>query len=345
MRHDDYMKRCLQLAEMGLANVAPNPMVGAVLVHEDRIIGEGYHMQYGQAHAEVNCIKSIRPEDFILIDKSTLYVSLEPCNHFGKTPPCTDLIVHHKIPRLMIGCKDPFSKVNGIGIQRLKEAGVEVIEAVLEKEATELNKRFFTFHQKQRPYIILKWAQTQDGFIGMEGEKPIRISSEFTDRLVHRWRSEESAIMVGTNTAVSDNPALTTRLWPGNNPVRVVLDLNLRIPPTHQLLDGSVPTIILNSLKEGELDNIQFFKIPNASDIIPYFLKLCIKKQLLSLMVEGGSHLIQSFIDAGCWDEARIITNTSMKINRGVAAPVLPASQLIQTTQISADQVIYFKNN
>ncbi len=342
MRHEQYMRRCLQLAEMGMGSVAPNPMVGAVLVYEDRIIGEGYHMQYGQAHAEVNCIKSVKPEDIGLIEKSTLYVSLEPCNHHGKTPPCTELILQHRIPHVVSGCRDSFSKVNGAGIQRLKDAGVEVIEDVLKKEAAYLNRRFLTFHNERRPYVILKWAQTVDGYIGLEGGKPLKISNEMTDRLVHKWRSEESAIMVGTNTALSDNPALTTRLWPGNNPVRVAIDWDLRLPAESKLLDGSVPTIVINKIREEKINNIHYFSIENKSELIPSVMELLYHEQLITLIIEGGSKLLQSFIDADCWDEARVIINQSIRINRGVAAPVLNGHRLIQSNQVDNDEINLF---
>jgi len=327
-----------------MANVAPNPMVGAVLVYEDRIIGEGYHMQFGQAHAEVNCINSVKPDDISLIEKSTLYVSLEPCNHHGKTPPCTDLILRYKIPRVVIGCSDPFLKVNGTGIQRLRDAGVEVIEGILEKEAIELNRRFFTFHQKQRPYIILKWAQTADGFIGSEGGKPLKISNEITDRMVHRWRSEEAAIMVGTNTAISDNPSLTTRLWPGKNPVRVVVDWNLRIPATGNLLDGITKTIVINNRREELIGQLHYVKFENKDSLIPDLMKFLYGQNILTLMVEGGSILLKSFIDAGYWDEARVITNQSLKVEKGVVAPSLKEFTLIQSNHIASDEVSFYRH-
>src|SRR5258706_4656586 len=246
------MYRCLQLAAPGAGYVAPNPMVGAVLVHNGRIIGEGYHQHYGEAHAEVNCINQAALSGLIdTIPESTLVVSLEPCTHFGKTPPCADLIIKHKIPKVVIGCRDPFGEVNGKGIEKLKAAGIEVEQGVLEKECIDLNKRFFVFHTQHRPYIILKWAETADGFIApslpaapsinlwrpMEGRieedstsRRLLISNEYTDRVVHKWRSEEAAILVGTNTVENDNPELTTRLWPGNSPVRLVVDMNLRLP-------------------------------------------------------------------------------------------------------------------
>ncbi|MDQ6764196.1 MAG: bifunctional diaminohydroxyphosphoribosylaminopyrimidine deaminase/5-amino-6-(5-phosphoribosylamino)uracil reductase RibD, partial [Bacteroidota bacterium] len=221
------MNRCIQLAKIAEGNVAPNPMVGAILVHENKIIGEGFHKKYGEPHAEANCINNVRDEHKNLIEQSTLYVSLEPCSHYGKTPPCADLIVQKKIPKVIIGCQDIFKEVAGKGIQKLNDAGIETTVGVLEKECSELNKRFFIFHQKQRPYIILKWAQSANGKIGKKGER-IFISNDYTNRLVHKWRSEEAAIMIGTNTAQEDNPSLTTRLWQGKNPVRIIIDKKLR---------------------------------------------------------------------------------------------------------------------
>ena len=238
------MTRCLQLAQLGAGNVAPNPMVGAVLVYEEKIIGEGYHRKYGEAHAEVNCINSVKESNRELIEKSTLYVSLEPCSHYGKTPPCSDLIIQNKIKKVVIGCQDIYKEVSGKGILKLRNAGVEVISGVLEKESVDLNKRFFTFHQKFRPYIILKWAQTANTKIGSTNER-ILISNEYTNRLVHKWRSEEAAVLVGTNTAVQDDPFLTTRLWKGKNPVRIVIDKELKLPPSLNIFDTNSQTISL----------------------------------------------------------------------------------------------------
>ena len=267
MNHEVYMRRCLELATLGCGNVAPNPMVGAVLVFNDRVIGEGYHQKYGEAHAEVNCIDSVAEADKKLISSSTLYVSLEPCAHFGKTPPCADLIIQHKIPRVIIGCRDPFKEVDGKGIEKLKAAGVHIETGILEDDCRELNKRFFSFHTKQRPYVILKWAQTADGFIAATNHPPgertlkesaekkerLHISNEYSNRLVHKWRSEEAAILIGTNTALLDDPELTTRLWPGRSPVRLILDMDLRLPAHLKIFDRSVRTIVFNSIKEEEV--------------------------------------------------------------------------------------------
>jgi len=342
---DNYMYRCLQLARLGAGHVAPNPMVGAVLVYNDTIIGEGYHRQYGQAHAEVNCISNVLEEHKTFIEKSILYVSLEPCVHFGKTPPCTDLIIKHKIPQVVIGCRDSFAAVDGKGIEKLKAAGINVTVGVLEKEALELNKRFFTFHHQQRPYIILKWAQSIDGRIsGKDGER-IFISNEFTNRLVHQWRAEEAAIMVGTNTALKDGPALTTRLYPGKDPVRLVIDLDLKLPASLQLFDGTVKTIVFNTKKQEETEMLSFYQINTKEKIIPQILHALFRLQIQSVLIEGGAKLLKSFIDENLWDEARVITNMELKIASGTNAPVFNNNKLIKEEMILNDKIEYFINN
>jgi diaminohydroxyphosphoribosylaminopyrimidine deaminase / 5-amino-6-(5-phosphoribosylamino)uracil reductase len=321
-QHETYMRRCLQLAQLGAGNVAPNPMVGAVLVYNGRIIGEGYHQQYGGPHAEVNCINSVAESDRNLIGLSTIYVSLEPCAHFGKTPPCADLIIAHKIPKAVIGCRDPFAAVNGKGIEKLQQAGVEVTTGILENECIELNKRFFTFHTKKRPYIILKWAQSSDGKLASENNERTLISNGYSNRLVHKWRSEEAAIMVGTITALKDNPSLTTRLWKGSNPVRVLLDMNLRLPSSLQLLDSSVKTIVFNREKEEELQpNLLYVKLENEGSILEQVCKVLYQSNIQSVLVEGGAKLLQSFIDQNLFDEIRVIENTALHIGDGLAAP------------------------
>lgn len=320
-------------------------MVGAVLVYQNTIIGEGYHQQYGQAHAEVNCINSVPVELSLQIKDSTLYVSLEPCAHFGKTPPCADLIIKKQIPRVVIGCRDSFAAVDGKGIDKLKAAGVAVTVGVLEKEALELNKRFFTFHQQQRPYIILKWAQSSDSKIAGPGGRRISISNTLTNRLVHQWRSEEAAIMVGTNTALNDNPALTTRLYTGKNPLRVVIDMELKLPGSLQLLDGTVKTIVFNAQQHNEKGNIIFYKLDATQKIIPQILQALYNMQVQSLIIEGGAQLLQSFINENLWDEARVITNTTLHIGDGINAPVLHQPPLICTENILTDKIQYFSNS
>ena len=339
------MHRCLELAQLGAGYVAPNPMVGAVLVHEGRIIGEGWHKEYGKAHAEVNCINAVKESDRQFISQSILYVSLEPCAHHGKTPPCTDLIIRHKIPKVVIGCRDPFKEVDGKGIEKLKAAGIEVETAVLEEECRELNKRFFTFHKKQRSFIILKWAQTADGFIAGDDSKRILISNEFSNRLVHKWRSEEAAIMVGTNTALHDDPALTTRLWPGPSPVRLVIDMNLRLPGSLKVFDGSERTIVFNTIKEDEKPNLPFIKLDKEKQFVPQLMDVLYRLPLQSVLVEGGAALLQTFIESGVWDEARVIVNGELSIGNGLPAPVLKNEQLVMEEKNSTDTISYFRNS
>jgi diaminohydroxyphosphoribosylaminopyrimidine deaminase / 5-amino-6-(5-phosphoribosylamino)uracil reductase len=341
---EKYMHRCLQLARLGAGTVAPNPMVGAVLVHEGVIIGEGHTQPYGQVHAEVMCISNVSAANKAFINSSTLYVSLEPCAHFGKTPPCADLIIENKIPHVIIACRDIYKEVNGKGIEKLKAAGINVTVGVLEKEAVELNKRFFTFHHQQRPYIILKWAQSSNKKIAGADDKRFFISNEFTNRLVHQWRSEEAAIMVGTNTALKDNPALTTRLCPGNNPLRLVIDMELKLPATLQLFDGAVKTIVFNGLKQLEKEKISFYKINKDENIIPQILNVLHRLKIQSVIIEGGAKLLQSFIDDNLWDEARVITNTAMQIPDGVAAPVLKNKKFTAEEMILTDTIEYFIN-
>ncbi len=339
------MYRCLQLASLGAGNVAPNPMVGAVLIYDDRIIGEGFHRYYGNAHAEVNCINSVTEENKIFIEKSTLYVSLEPCAHFGKTPPCSDLIIKNKIPNVVIGCTDTYKAVNGKGIERLKAAGVQVTVGVLEKESIELNKRFSIFNLKQRPYIILKWAQSSDAKIAGKDVERILISNKFTSRLVHQWRSEESAIMVGTTTAIKDNPALTTRFYPGKNPVRLVIDMDLKLPVSLKLFDETVKTIVFNLKKHEEGESISFYKINKKEKALPEILDILFSLQIQSVIIEGGTTLLQSFINENLWDEARVITNMDLKITDGINAPVLDNKILVREEMLYTDKIEYFIKN
>ncbi|MFT3946749.1 MAG: bifunctional diaminohydroxyphosphoribosylaminopyrimidine deaminase/5-amino-6-(5-phosphoribosylamino)uracil reductase RibD [Agriterribacter sp.] len=347
------MNRCLQLAALAAGNVAPNPMVGAVLVHEGRIIGEGYHKAYGQPHAEVNCIASVSKEDEHLISKSTMYVSLEPCAHFGKTPPCADLIIRHKIPMVVIGCRDPFTKVDGKGIEKLKAAGIEVMVNVLEKECKALNRRFFTFHTIHRPYIILKWAQSNNGIIGGAGNKRLHISNACTNRLVHKWRSEEAAILVGTNTAQLDDPLLTSRLWPGKNPVRLVVDTALRLPHHLHLFDNAVTTIVFNGVQNtiasfDDLNNEEnktwHYQVTTDVSIVHQIIHALYHLHIQSVLVEGGAKLLQSFIDEGMWDEARVITNENLAMAEGIKAPVLDVFHPTKTETLFSDQIVYYSN-
>lgn len=335
------MRRCIELALLGAGAVAPNPMVGAVLVYNGRIIGEGYHQQYGHAHAEVNCINAVAEADTGFIEAATLYVSLEPCAHFGKTPPCADLIITKKIPVVVIGCRDPFKEVDGKGIEKLLAAGIAVIQPILETECRALNKRFFTFQTKQRPYIILKWAQTADGFIGNGDHSRLLISNDCSNRLVHKWRSEEAAIMVGTNTALHDNPSLTTRLWKGNNPIRIVLDMDLRLPASLHLFDGTVRTVVINCHKQEAQGNTTFCRVTKDKRLVQRICDVLYQLNIQSVLIEGGARLLQSFIYAGKFDEARIITS-SMRVNNGIAAPVTRNLQLKETLQLQSDTISFY---
>lgn len=360
------MQRCLELAKKGAGFVAPNPMVGAVLVFENKIIGEGWHRQYGAAHAEVNCINDstmhLNAESgrkYNIIEKSTLYVSLEPCAHFGKTPPCADLIIKHKIPRVVIGCRDPFQEVNGKGIEKLKAAGVEVIFGIFENESKKLNKRFFIFHEKKRPYVILKWAQTGDGKMASLNlpagrqvpnergtlnsvNQRLFITNEYSNRLVHRWRSEEAAILVGTNTALLDNPELTTRLWEGNSPIRLVLDMNLRLPLHLILFDKNVKTIVFNAVKQEENEGLIYYKIEKEKNVVSEILNALYQLNIQSVIVEGGAKLLQTFIDEGLWDEARVISNEELIIRNGLSAPTLIAAIKVNEEKIVSDRIEYY---
>ena len=360
-----YMQRCLQLAGLAIGDVAPNPMVGAVLVHEGLIIGEGYHRDYGKAHAEVECLASVKDEHRERISKSTLYVSLEPCAHFGKTPPCADLVIQHNIPNVIVGCRDPFPEVNGKGIEKLRAAGVQVTVGLLEEECRGLNKRFFLFHTLHRPYVILKWAQTADAKMAgvpsvadetfSDGSRErLLISNPYTARLVHKWRSEEAAIAVGTNTALFDNPELSTRHWPGHHPVRVVVDLQLRLPSTLKLFDGSVPTIVFNrhrhtlpfeKISPAELrqKGVSYYQITEDVSLVHQLLNGLYRLGLQSVLVEGGTRLLQSFIDEDLWDEARIITNEKFFIGEGLPAPRLKAAQLLQSETVFSDVIRTYK--
>jgi diaminohydroxyphosphoribosylaminopyrimidine deaminase/5-amino-6-(5-phosphoribosylamino)uracil reductase len=339
-----YMHRCLELARLGAGNVAPNPMVGAVLVHEDRIIGEDYHKEYGKAHAEVNCVESVSDEDRKLISSSTLYVSLEPCSHYGKTPPCTNLIIKEKIPRVVIGCRDPFKEVAGKGIEKLNDAGVHVTVGILEKECKGLNKRFLTFHTLHRPYIILKWAQTVNGKIGNVSNERLLITNEFTNKLVHKWRSEEMGILVGTNTAFFDNPELTNRLWNGKSPIRLIVDMHLRLPSSLKIFDEQQRTIIFNTLRHDDDGKTKYYQVTEDVSIVHQISNACYQNNIHSFIVEGGAKLLQSFIDEGMWDEARIITNETLHVENGLPSPQLGHSTFVGSQQIFSDRIDYYFN-
>lgn len=323
-KDEKYIRRCIQLARNGMCNTPPNPMVGAVIVHNDRIIGEGYHAHCGEGHAEVNAIRSVKDES--LLRDSTIYVSLEPCSHYGKTPPCADLIIRKGIPRVVVGCVDPFSLVSGRGIQKLRDAGIDVKVGVLENECRQLIKRFVTFNTRQRPYITLKWAESADGFIDInrEGGRPVVLSTPITSMYVHKQRAEHQAILVGRKTALLDNPSLTTRYWYGKNPVRMVIDKELTLPTSLKLFDGSTPTWIFTALEKESTPQVTYIKLDFNQNILPQILQKLYENKLQALLVEGGSQLLQSFIDEELWDEI-YTEHTATSLGNGIKSPVVPA--------------------
>jgi diaminohydroxyphosphoribosylaminopyrimidine deaminase/5-amino-6-(5-phosphoribosylamino)uracil reductase len=339
------MKRCFELAAKGLGYVAPNPMVGCVIVHEGKIIGEGYHQKYGEAHAEVNAINAVANKE--LLKEATLYVNLEPCSHFGKTPPCADLIIKCKIPYVIICNIDTHSIVAGAGIKKLIEAGINVKVGVLEEEGRKLNKRFFTFHEKHRPFIILKWAQSSDGFIDTirhkeDQIKPFQISNSDSKKLLHLWRSQEQAIMVGTNTALLDNPQLTVRGIEAKNPLRITIDKWLRIPKHFNLFDKSTPTLIFTAVDAVSEKNLEYVKIDFERPIVPQILERLYKQDIQSLIVEGGEQLLNSFIDGDLWDATRVFI-ADKKLENGIKAPALKATLVIREN-ISGDKLFFYLN-
>lgn len=342
--HQFYIKRCIELAENGLGTTYPNPMVGSVIVYDGKIIGEGWHKKSGEPHAEVNAINSVKDQS--LLSKSTIYVSLEPCSHFGKTPPCCDLIIKHKIPNVVIGTVDPNSQVAGTGIKRLLENGVNVTVGILEKECIELNKRFFTFHNKKRPYIILKWAESSDGFIAplaKDEKKPVWISNEFSRQLVHKWRSEEQAILVGTNTVLDDNPKLDVRDWHGQNPIRIVLDKNGRISQSHHVKDNSIKTIIITEQENlSATENCIYENAIFDSKLTKSIISILHKYGIQSVIIEGGRQTLQTFIEDDLWDEARVFKGNK-HLKEGIKAPVLNGNSEMKT--IKGDQLKLFFNH
>ncbi len=337
------MLRCIQLAKNGLGTTYPNPLVGSVIVHNDQIIGEGWHLESGQPHAEVNAVKSVK--DRTLLSKATIYVSLEPCSHFGKTPPCSDLIIESGIRKVVVGSLDPNPKVSGRGIERLKDAGCEVAINVLKKECDDLNKRFFTFHTKHRPYIILKWAQTKDCFIApikKEEKKPVWITHEYSKQVAHRMRAQEQAILVGTNTVIDDNPSLTTRNWKGSSPMRVVLDRTLRIDKNSAIYDESAPTIIINQEIQKKKNKTTYEVIDFSGKIAKQICDVLYRYHIQSLVVEGGSKTLQTFIDANMWDEAFVFTGNKL-FNEGINAPQL-TGVLISEEKLKDNTLTLYKN-
>lgn len=343
MNHEQYIRRCFDLAQLAKGLTAPNPMVGAVLVHNDRVIGEGWHQQYGEAHAEVNCLSSVADEDKHLIPGSTMYVNLEPCAHHGKTPPCAVRLTEEKVKAVVISNRDPFEKVAGRGIDILTKNNIPVTTGILEQEGKWLNRRFFCFHEQKRPYIILKWAQTKEGFFAPTDRSRFQISNVQSQSLSHKWRTEEAAIMVGYNTALYDNPQLTARQWNGKQPLRIVLDRNLELPKTHHIFKAGSPTWIVNEKKEEGIGFPDYLQIPMDEKFFNRLMQRLYNANILSLVVEGGAALLDNFMDNDLWDEARIFTG-SASLPNGLPAPLLRNADNILDIQLGDDRLnVYTK--
>lgn len=348
MSDEFYIKRCLELAELGMGKVSPNPMVGCVIVANGKIIGEGYHQEYGQAHAEPNAIKSVfdqHPENAAqLLKQATVYVNLEPCAHFGKTPPCADLLVKHQVKQVVIGNTDPFSAVDGKGIEKLKTAGIAVKTGVLEGECSFFNRRFFTRVKQQRPYVILKWAETANGYFAASNGHQKWISGQLAKRLAHKWRTEEDATLIGKYTAIVDNPQLTAREWPGKNPVRLVIDKSLDIPASNHIFNKEAKTIIFNEIKTDVVDNIHYIQMEDMQYYLPQ--KIMFQLYLMdiqSVIIEGGAKILKQFLDAGLWDEARIFS-AGNSWTEGIASPVINGI-LQEQIQLNSDKLSVYINN
>ncbi|CAM3857502.1 bifunctional diaminohydroxyphosphoribosylaminopyrimidine deaminase/5-amino-6-(5-phosphoribosylamino)uracil reductase RibD [Flavobacterium cucumis] len=347
--HEFYMRRCIELAKNGLGTTYPNPLVGSVIVHEGKIIGEGWHKKAGEPHAEVNAVNSVKNKS--LLKEATIYVSLEPCSHFGKTPPCCDLIIANEIPNVVVGTVDPFAKVAGNGIKKLIESGKNVTVGILEEECNELNKRFFTFHQKKRPYIILKWAETADGFIAPEILKPVQhdklkpvwITNQYSRQLVHKWRTEEQAILVGTNTVLNDNPKLDARDFSGNNPVRIVLDKSGKISKNYHVKDTLQKTIFITESENFiSTENCIYENAIFDTHLISSICSILYQNDIQSVIIEGGSKTLQSFIDVNLWDEARVFKG-DITFQNGTLAPNISGNP-VASFDIMNDELKIFKN-
>ncbi|WET48791.1 bifunctional diaminohydroxyphosphoribosylaminopyrimidine deaminase/5-amino-6-(5-phosphoribosylamino)uracil reductase RibD [Chryseobacterium indologenes] len=337
MNNDElYIERCIELAQKALGNTYPNPLVGSVIVHNGKIIGEGYHHKAGENHAEINAINSVKNRN--LIPESTIYVSLEPCAHYGKTPPCALKIKELGFKKVVIGAMDSHDKVNGNGKKIIQDAGIEATSGILEKECIELNKRFFTYHEKKRPYIILKWAESGDGFLDKD-YKPTAISNTLVNQFVHQLRADEHAILVGTQTALNDNPSLTVRNVEGNNPVRILLDFDLKVPNDSKIFNNESRTLVINSIKEETQDHIQFIKI-KRDDFLANLMEILYKEQIQSVIIEGGRFTLQQFIDAGLWDEAIVIKNGALRLKNGTKAPEF--NHIAHKTEDYRDNTISF---
>ena len=339
MNDAHYMQRCIQLASIGSGHTAPNPMVGAVIVHRNRIIGEGWHREYGKEHAEINALAVVKDQS--LLGESVLYVNLEPCSHFGKTPPCSDAIIKAGIKRVVIGMQDPFTEVNGRGIEKLRNAGIDVTVGISESACRMLNKRFITFHKEKRPYIILKWAESADGFIGRINEK-VKISNNYSQVLVHRWRSEEAGIMAGTQTVRNDNPRLDARYWNAKNPVRIIIDRELTLDKALHVFDGSQSTIVFTNKEKDSADNCTFITIKAGENELQQMMDHLYKNEIQSVLVEGGAALLSTFIKNNLWDEARVI-HAPLELKDGIKAPAFHHAP--DHSEKSGDDVINFYQN
>lgn len=336
MQDELYIKRCIELAQKAMGRTYPNPLVGSVIVHDNTIIGEGYHHKAGENHAEINAINSV--ENKALIPESTIYVSLEPCAHYGKTPPCALKIKELGFKKVVIGAMDSHDKVNGKGKKIIQDAGIEVASGILEKECIELNKRFFTYHEKKRPYIILKWAESGDGFLDKDF-KPTPVSNSLVNQFVHQLRSDEHAILVGTQTALNDNPSLTVRNVEGVNPVRILIDFDMKVPEDFKIYNKESRTLVFNSMKEGNQDNIRFIKL-ERENFLPALMDALYKEQIQSVIIEGGSFTLQQFINSGLWDEAVVIKNENLRLENGTKAPKFEFTPI--KTENFRDNVVQF---
>ena len=335
------MRRALQLASLGAPTTRPNPLVGCVITHQGRLIGEGWHRQYGGPHAEVNALVAVENPE--LLREARVYVTLEPCAHHGKTPPCADLLIEKGVPEVVICNDDPFALVAGRGIEKLRAAGVQVETGLLAGEGRWLNRRFFTFHEKKRPYLVLKWAETADGFLAGRYFQPVQISGPQAGLLTHKWRAEEAGILVGTRTALHDNPRLNVRDWPGPQPTRLVIDKNLGLPPTHHLLDGSQPTLIYTYRQPYHTANLDHVTLSEADDLIPQVLADLYQRQVQSVLVEGGPTVLNALLKVGLWDEIRVFRAPS-KLGEGIAAPRLGLSGLRSVTNVGPDELFWYVN-
>ncbi len=341
MSDERYMRRALELAQLGGGYTSPNPMVGCVVVHDGRIIAEGWHQKYGGPHAEVNAIAAVA--DKSLLPKSRVYVTLEPCSHFGKTPPCADLLVSHGVKDVVICNTDPNPLVAGRGISKLTNAGAQVKVGVLEQEGLELNKRFFTFHAQKRPFILLKWAETADGFIAGANYKQEQISGPLARRLVHKWRTEEQAIMVGTRTALHDNPQLNVRAWHGPHPLRVVIDRALQFPPHLHLFDGAQPTVVYTYKQQPDRENLYFVQLQEEAPLLPQIMQDLHRRNVLSVMVEGGTYLLESLLQANLWDEALVFKSQQKILREGIKAPAMTHGRLQSSQTLGTDQLLHYR--